>query len=489
MKNKTIFIYINDGFAHRYLLRSDVFKTLRDRTDLRIIILAHNANEDGFRDFYESENIFVEEISDDDYASYLASSKLQRILIQIRAHVLNGKEDTTTIDDFKEIFIIQNRWSKDDGLLRHILGIFFRITTEILKRSSALRNLLIQFEQICLTPKIHTDLFEKYNPDLLLVTGLTGFLYNEFIAREAIKNNVRVCNIVLSWDNTSGNGMPGYVPDSVISWTDNMKKELINMNDIPEEKIHVGGVAHWDSYYKDQILIKKEELFDKLGLNHDRKVIFYATKSPRRFPWGPNLIESIAIEIEKGTFSDDVQLLVRIHPLHFRRKDGSYVFQEILDEYARIESKYDSIVLNMPKLQSKQMDFDMADSEISLVASILQHSDIMINMFSTMAIEAAIFDLPVVNMAIRDMCQGDIKNTKQDIMIDYRQTHNQRVIQSGGCRTAFTMEELIDYINLYLSDPNEDSKGREYICTHEAGPFPGHAGENIGNIIIQLLND
>ena len=201
------------------------------------------------------------------------------------------------------------------------------------------------------------------------------------------------------------------------------------------------------------------------------------------------MIESIAIEIEKGTFSDDVQLLVRIHPLHFRRKDGSYVFQEILDEYARIESKYDSIVLNMPKLQSKQMDFDMADSEISLVASILQHSDIMINMFSTMAIEAAIFDLPVVNMAIRDMCQGDIKNTKQDIMIDYRQTHNQRVIQSGGCRTAFTMEELIDYINLYLSDPNEDSKGREYIYTHEAGPFPGHAGENIGNIIIQLLND
>ena len=281
--------------------------------------------------------------------------------------------------------------------------------------------------------------------------------------------------------------MPGYFPDHVIAWTENMRSELINLNDIEEGKIHVGGVAHWDNYYKKEIFIQKEALFNSLGLDLNKKTIFYATKSPKRFPWGPNLIEKIAQEIDKGAYNQESQLLVRIHPLHYRRHNTDYIFQEILDEYSRIEKEYDCVILNIPQMNTNEMDFDMEDSEIALVASILKHSDVLINMFSTMAIEAAIFDLPIINMAIREVCKGDIINTKQDIMVDYRQTHNQRIIQSGGCRTAFTMDELSKFINLYFDDPSTDNEGREAISVNEAGPNRGNAASNIGRIINQLL--
>ena len=183
MKERAIFIYVNDGFAHRYLLQSDIFSVLKSNKDLKIIILSHNANEGNFKNHYKSQNVEVEQVDYKGYESYLSNSKLQRILILLRAHVLNGKGETTTVDDFKKILLIQNRWTLDNGVVNFLIGISFRFITAILKASSLLRKMLIIFEQFLLTPNHHQNLFDQYKPELVIVTGLTGFLYNEFIAR------------------------------------------------------------------------------------------------------------------------------------------------------------------------------------------------------------------------------------------------------------------------------------------------------------------
>jgi len=319
------------------------------------------------------------------------------------------------------------------------------------------------------------------------VSALCGFKYNEEIARESLKNNVPVCSVILSWDNTSGMGMPGYIPDYVVAWTENMKKELIELNDINEDKIYVGGMAHFDHYYDEKLVLEKKVFFEKLNLNVDKKVIFYATKSPKRFPWGPSLVEDIALSIERNLINQNTQILVRIHPLHYRRENGKFIFQNILDEYSRIEAKYPSVILNKPKMLSKKIDFYMDDSEEILVFSILKYSSLMLNMFSTMAIEAAILDLPIINVCIQEKCKADIGKSKQDIMVDYRQTHNQRIINTEGAKTAFTNGELIDQINYYLSNDLADQKNRLKIVNNEAGPFCGNAGEEIGKFISSLV--
>jgi len=162
------------------------------------------------------------------------------------------------------------------------------------------------------------------------------------------------------------------------------------------------------------------------------------------------------------------------------------MFQNILDGYDSVAKTYPSVVLNVPETVSRRMDFDLSDSETMLVSSILKHSDVMLNMFSTMVIEAAIFDLPSVNVCIREKCRADFGRSRQDIMIDYVQTHNQRVVQTGGVKTVFTMNELYDAVNLYLDKPETDEAGRELIIKNEAGSFRGNAGETIGNHILSL---
>ena len=484
-KRKCVFLYVNQGFTARYLLRSGVLETLR-KNAAEVVILSHNGDEKTFRDAYKSDNVKVEKFKHESSEDYLRNTRLQRILINLRAYVLNGKYDTRTVDDFRKIFLSQNGWGKDGNFKGRLKGFLWETATRMLKNSKILRKALISFESRFFCPVYHADLFNKYAPDLVVVSALCGFQYNEFFAREAHKFGVPVCCIVLSWDNTSGMGMPGYDPDHVIAWTENMKKELIELNDIKENKIFVGGVAHFDSYYENEEILGKEELFQKLGLDCGRKTIFYATKSPKRFPWGPELVADLAKAMEMGKIRYPCQILVRIHPLHYRTVNGRLIFQNILDDYDRVAKMYPFVCLNIPETVSRQMDFDLSHSETILISSILKHSDVMLNMFSTMVIEAAIFDLPSINVCIREKCKADFGRSRQDIMIDYVQTHNQRVVQTCGVKTVFTMDELYDAVDGYLNKPETDAEGRELIVKNEAGPFRGNAGDTIGKHILFL---
>lgn len=61
MKKKTIFLYTSQGFAVRYLLRTDILKILRE-SSVQVVILSHNGDEPIFRESFESEKCQGREI-------------------------------------------------------------------------------------------------------------------------------------------------------------------------------------------------------------------------------------------------------------------------------------------------------------------------------------------------------------------------------------------------------------------------------------------
>ena len=100
MKNKTIFIYVNQGFAVRYLLTSSILKTISEKVD-RVVILSHNGDEEIFKKKFERQGVIVEKFRHEKYNSFFDSSSLLRLLVQFRAFILNGNYNTKTIDDFR----------------------------------------------------------------------------------------------------------------------------------------------------------------------------------------------------------------------------------------------------------------------------------------------------------------------------------------------------------------------------------------------------
>ena len=76
------------------------------------------------------------------------------------------------------------------------------------------------------------------------------------------------------------------------------------------------------------------------------------------------------------------------------------------------------------------------------MASLSKHSDLMLNMYSTIAIEASTFQLPSTKLCLRDKCKAMFGNFRQDFMVHYVQSHHERLIQTGGIKTVFTEDDL-----------------------------------------------
>ena len=134
------------------------------------------------------------------------------------------------------------------------------------------------------------------------------------------------------------------------------------------------------------------------------------------------------------------------------------------------------------------MNFSMPKEEIDLLASILKHCAVIVNMFSTLNLEASIFDKPIVNVAFEGTnCNGQ-KKARYNIAMDEAQTHNQRVVQSGAVQIVRSPEELIEGINQALENPKMNQEARRSIVEQECGPFPGTAGKNIANHILHMMD-
>jgi len=485
VKDKTILIALNHGISVRNIMQTDIFRILQ-KCGIKIVILTPNAESEPFRRIYRSDNVYFEKLNWDRYDAYFRRSRLQQRLKCVRWFTLNGRHDLTTISDWYEKV---HKKQRNSSTVRHkIVNLVEDILIHSLRSSGILRRLFIRLETLFFSPSYHKDVFLRHKPEWVLVTSLGFFDYDQYIMREAKKYGAKVISYILSWDNTSTRGIGAEFPDEVIAWTDIMKKELMELHDIKPEKIFVGGVAHYDHYYHRESIYKRRDFLSKFNLSEGRKLIFFATKSPTGFPWNPDVAEMIAEAIHNEMFIYPCQLLVRLHPIHFRRTGGALRFKDFFDRYDEISRRYKHVSFNIPHIRSKEIAFDLPESELYDVASLLRYSDVMLNVFSTMNLEGAIFDTPIINICFEGERTGQYDNMPRvDIKIDEMQTHNQRIVKTGGIRLARDKDELIGLINMYLKDPEMDREGRAKIVRDECGPNQGCAGSIIGKHISKLL--
>jgi len=334
-------------------------------------------------------------------------------------------------------------------------------------------------------PNIHQLHFKKYRPDILLVSSVGTFHYDQYFMRQAKNFGTKVITAVLSWDNTTTRGGPAAYSDLIISWTDVMKQELVNLNDIKEKRVKVGGVAHYDYYFDRDFIWTKESLLSYFGIDRSKKIIFFATKSPNCYSSNKLIAEIISKAIDDGSIPNEYVLVIRLHPIYFRMKGAELVFQEELNEMNKLAEKYNHVVVNEPHIETNVMNYSMPDNEINLLASLLKHSSLMVNIFSSLNIEASIFDTPLVNISFeKENSEGKEHKARFNIDLDLRQTHNQRIVKSNGVAMVYRDSDLIREINGNLTQPDKMKLGRKKIVDTEVGPYRGDAGERIAKIIM-----
>jgi hypothetical protein len=458
---KTILIPINHGFTYRYLIQSEVFSELLIKCKL-IVLLVRDPTDKFYEKVRDFSNVVIDDYRLSACQNYVNKSPIQSWFRLLTTFTLNNSYNIVSVDDFYKAYLtdvnnkrfsrqVERTWLK--YMLHVIARIILKCAVYICRRSLFFRKTVIQILNYCFTPDIHRDIFEKYNPDILLVTSLGIVNYDQLFMRQASAFGAKCIVTILSWDNTSTKGMPGAKTDHVIAWTSIMQNELITLNDMPSDKISVGGIPHFDKYYVQQSFMVKTDLFDHLGLDKTKKLLFFATKSPNSYANNLHIAETILKSIESGIIDKDCQLLIRMHPIYYRTKDGIRTFESSLKEFHTLSKKYNNLYVNEPTIMTNSLDYSMPEDDIKLLGSILKHSDIVINIFSTINIEASIVDTPIINISYEYSITKQLEKARFNISLDERQSHNQRIVKSGGVTMVYNDNELVVAIDKYLLNP------------------------------------
>jgi CDP-glycerol glycerophosphotransferase (TagB/SpsB family) len=123
-------------------------------------------------------------------------------------------------------------------------------------------------------------------------------------------------------------------------------------------------------------------------------------------------------------------------------------------------------------------------------ASMMAYADVFLTVYSTMVVETAIHDRPIISVTI-DTPGGwnmpDVYSLPLTAIGEWP-TH-QRFRQSGAGRVAASKAQVRDLVNFYLKDPSVDGDKRRKFIQDECTYTDGSAGRRTGEYLLHIIEE
>ena len=484
-KKERIAIGLFNGFGFRYLYQTEfVARCLSNGAE--VLVFVDDSVTPSLDIAADCRGLKIQPVLSEELQEYSKKWEfLQQFFRQVRLFVYGDINVTGEI--FFQRFLDDLRQARKKAsalgyVMNRMRQLLVTIAKWFLSSSQTLRSAFVWIECRLFTPSVFSRFLIENRIDEVVVVSLGTFDWDQYLMREANKLGIDVSTVILSWDNPTTRGYRGAKVDRAIVWTRTMKNELRRLHDIPSENIFVGGVAIFDNHF--QIATSRRTRSPAYARGRKRK-IFFATKSPNTYPWNPNVIRVIGTAIKDKTIAD-AQLIVRIHPLHYRRVGNRYVFNQVLESYKSMSEEFrDEIQIEYPVVLPGKANYMMPKSEIMRLTEAIADSDVVVNIFSTLNIESAIFDKALVNICYdhRHAEYSFVPKARHSVQSDAKESHNQRIVDTGGVRCVYNDTQLVEAINSYLDNPELERRDRQRIVDEEAGPYQGYASRIVADFI------
>jgi CDP-glycerol:poly(glycerophosphate) glycerophosphotransferase len=320
-------------------------------------------------------------------------------------------------------------------------------------------------------------LFERHRP-ALLVTSSPGLIFSEIpLLRTAVRRRVRSMAVDPSWDNFTNKLIPVRRVDRLIVWNELMKQQAIDFHGYAPEQIRIAGAPQWDLYFKEGTIAPRETFFREIGADPARRLVTLTTTPRELYPHHDHVLRVLVRALETRAWGHDAQLLVRLHPRDDR------------DAYAAFEGLPHVIVEKpfRPTVRAGDgLAVDVTADNQRHLANTMRHSDVVVNVASTLAIEAAIFDTPVVNISFDGETPSEWVRSARRY---YRFTHYVNITRHGAVRVAGTPQQLVDAIGRYLDEPALDRDGRRRVVAEQCQFLDGRSAERAAAFVADELAD
>lgn len=471
MPSKNVFIVADHGLAVFYFLQSDIVANLLN-AGLNVVVLTEDATKDAIDERFGRPGLTVEGLRLDKVQKYTrsVSPTVQWWLDFLRRAGAAGNINLAVVDSY-----IQQVKSEAHARRRQLFPIM-ETYARLMRRSPLLRRALVRY-QGRFTPNIYADLFEKYQPSLV-VAGSPGFRQDRFVLREAAARGITTAAAIISWDSSSSYGLPGAKVDWATCWSGIQKQELVGGADWLPERVNVGGMPPYDNYLNGEWVVPREEYFQLHGLDPQRKLISYASSF---VSWSPNIqnVQALADLVVSAKLSAPSQLLVRLHPIHM---SGHYVAEA--DCIRHLARQHASVHVVEPVPLGALGHYSGED--VIERTSMMAHSDIFSTVYSTMCVEASFQKRPIVSVCIDSKDGYPGKYWVPMSLIGVWPTHS-RFRTSGAGKVVSNPGQLQEAINGYLMDPGADLEAQQRFLKQECTYIDGSASRRTAEFFLSLL--
>lgn len=273
------------------------------------------------------------------------------------------------------------------------------------------------------------------------------------LAVAARKMGIATACFIFSWDNLSSKGRMPVSFDHYLVWSGHMRSELLQFYpDVQPQQVHVVGTPQFEPYAYSDFGWSEEQLCRETGARIAHKRLCFSAGDASTSPNDPFYIEALATAMREGAFGEDIEIIVRPSPA----EEGTR-FAAILEKYPEViwcPPRWVQTRAEHPEPWSQRVP---CASDIDLLKSLTLNSDININMASTMTLDFAFADKPVVNVGFGGA--GAYSKWFNDLAF-YNYEHYRAVLKLGSARLARNTGELVNAVKRYLEEPGLDNEGR-----------------------------
>jgi hypothetical protein len=263
--------------------------------------------------------------------------------------------------------------------------------------------------------------------------------------------------------------------DHLCVWNDISKREILaTMKAYQAHQIHVVGAPQFDVYGEPPSADYATWCRTR-GLDPHKRTILFSTMPQVRHD-GQHLI----LRRLRDVFAADpqrygnLQMLVKVHPF-----DNSGLYDELQ------ASGFIRILGTNLEAGKRQDEWIPKDNSMAENRDALHHSALNINIFSTMTLEAACLDRPIVHIAF------DVEGQSNPIPCRkyYEFDHFKPIVDSGCSILALSFDELLQAIDRSLAQPDERAVQRKAVAQLYFGVAPGHSARLIEELVVAQARD
>ena len=475
---KKIFISADHGMAIIYFLQSDVIPTLL-AAGVEVVLLTDDDTVERIAERFAQPGLHFEGLRLKQANAYYQKTDNRR---QWLLAYLRRVSSSWRINTEAQTSHIWEVWAENSWKFR--LGIWLpaALATLVLRVSSAARKALVA-AQMKFTPSIYSDLLARHKPDLV-IASTPGWRIDRYLLREAAASGIPTMTVIVGWDNPSSYAIPGTRVDWATCWSQEQRDELVHGSDWPPERVHIGGIPSYDGYFRKTWLMPRDEYFRLHGLDPARKLISYACSFVHFAPNYPN-VEALARLVESSDLTEPSQLLVRLHPSHFQ--DKPQIFAEEREKIHALEQKYPHVHVVRPVALGGSLGY-YGGEDMDEKSSMMAHSDVFVTVYSTMVVETAVHDTPIVACCI-DVPGG--WNIPGKFSLSLKAIGNwpthKRFREAKAGRIATDAGQLREILNAYLQNPQLDAAERKAFIEKEITFTDGSAGGRTAGFILKVL--